>query len=74
MTKINKYTWFVAFQKGFCTFVRMFFDLPPTFTVRSLSRYIYNVKIQFFVTLKSDQDPDSHLFGFLLLDNLENQL
>jgi hypothetical protein len=29
-TKINiKITWFPAFQKGFCTFVGMFFDLLP---------------------------------------------
>jgi hypothetical protein len=30
------------------------------------SKYIFHVKIQLFVTLKSDQDPDPHWFGALI--------
>ncbi len=40
------------FQKGFCPFIFMFFDLLPTLSI------FFHVKIQLFVTLKSDQDPD----------------
>jgi hypothetical protein len=28
-------------------------------------KYIFHVKIQIFVTTKSDQDPDPHWFGSL---------
>ncbi len=49
--KINKYAWFPVFQKGFCTFVCMFFDLLPT---------IFHVKNSTFVILNSDKDPDTH--------------
>jgi hypothetical protein len=48
--------------KGFCAFVGMFFDLSPT-----LSTYICHVKIQLFVTQKSDQDPDPDPPGSALI-------
>jgi hypothetical protein len=66
----NKYTWLPAFQKDFCTFVGMFFDLLPG----TYFEYIFFVKIQLFVTLSLtririrmhphwfdslDSDPDS---------------
>ncbi len=54
LTKVNQLTWFPASQKGFCTvrrtFVGMFLDLLPTVSIFSM--------YQFFVTFKSDQDPD----------------
>jgi hypothetical protein len=56
LTKIYKWTLFSAFQKGFCNYVDMFL----TYYLQYL-KYIFNVKIQFFVTLKSEQDPDLHL-------------
>jgi hypothetical protein len=40
-------------------------DFLPFKKVLYLRRCIFNVKIQDFVTLKSDQDPDPHLFGSL---------
>jgi hypothetical protein len=54
LVKINKQTWFSAFQKGFCTFV-------------IVCKYIFHVKILLFMTHKSDQDSDQdpHWFGFL---------
>ncbi len=40
-----------AFQKGFCTYVGMFYDLLPT-----CGTHIFHVKIQLLVMAKSDQD------------------
>jgi hypothetical protein len=37
---LQKNPWLSAFQKGFCTFVEMFFDLLP----------IFHVKLELFVT------------------------
>jgi hypothetical protein len=41
-------------EKGFCTYVSMFYDL---FTVPTCS-IISRVNVQFFATSKFDQDPD----------------
>jgi hypothetical protein len=61
LTKIIKETWFPTFQKGCFTFVGM------VLTYSLL--YIFMFKIQLFVTIKSDQNPDSdpdpHGFGSL---------
>jgi hypothetical protein len=68
-----KYTWLSSFQKGFFTFVGLFFDLLPG----TYFKYIFHVKIQLFVTfsltriqirmdphwfdtLDSDPDSDPH--------------
>ncbi len=56
LTKNYKKTWFPAFQTGFCTYFGMFYfyDKIPT------TKFIFHVKIQLFVTARSDQDPDPH--------------
>jgi hypothetical protein len=53
LSKINKQTWFPAFQKAYlCKYI----SFPITYY---LSPQVH-VKILLFVTLKSNQDPDPH--------------
>jgi hypothetical protein len=53
------WTWFLAFQKGFCRYLSSMF----------LTYYLlFHVKIKLLVTLKSDQDPDSDPLWFGSLD------
>jgi hypothetical protein len=55
LTKINIYNWFLAFQKDFCTS-----DIGMFKGSINYIKYFFHVKIQRFVTAKSDQDPDPH--------------
>ncbi len=65
---------FLLFKKVFCTYIDIFFGLLPMHII-----LYFLVKIQLFMTEKSDQDPNPGphefvLFGFLDPDPVSNPL
>jgi hypothetical protein len=52
--KLQINLWFPAFQKGFCTYVGVFYELLPTNKVN------FSCKNSTFSRGKSEQDPDPH--------------
>ncbi len=69
-TKMNKYIWFPASQKGFVVPSKVSFLTLTYFKVFlaiTYFKYIFHINIQLSVTLKSDQDPSPDPHGSALV-------